>query len=57
MFGPDMSRIWKEERKGHWSRHFDLHGYHGLPGHDVSPNEKLVPVYTYFVEVCGFTFR
>ena len=52
-----MSRIWKEERKGHWSKHFDLHGYQGLPGHDVSPNEKLVPVYTYVVEVCGFTFR
>ncbi len=55
--GFSMTRIWKEERVGHWSQHFDLHGYRGLPGHDVSPDPKLVPVYTYFVEVCGFTFR
>ena len=52
-----MARVWKEQRSGHWSESFDLHGYHGLPGHDVSPDPKLVPVWTYFVEVCGFTFR
>ena len=52
-----MAQIWKEERQGHWSEHFDLHGYQGLPPHDVSPNPKLVPVYTYFVRVCCFTFR
>ena len=52
-----MAQIWKEERDGHWSEHFDLHGYQGLPPHDVSPNTKLVPVYTYFVRVCGFTFK
>ena len=52
-----MARIWKEERKGHWSQHFDLHAYAGLPPHDVSPNQKLVPVWTYCVDVCGFTFR
>jgi hypothetical protein len=28
-----------------------------LPGHDASPDPNLVPVWTYFVEVCGFTFR
>ncbi len=32
-------------------------GYLGLPGHDISPDKKLVPVYTYFVRVCGFTFQ
>ena len=52
-----MARIWKEERKGHWSEHFNLHGYQGLPGHDVTQNEKLVPVYTYCVQVCQFTFK
>jgi len=52
-----MARIWKEERKGHWSQHFDLHAYVGLPAHDVSPNPALIPVWTYCVEVCGFTFR
>lgn len=52
-----MARIWKEKRIGHWSLHFDLHAFHGLPGHDVSPNEKLLPVYNYFVDVCGFTFK
>jgi|GEM_PF-1773381 len=52
-----MARIWKEQRTGHWSEHFDLHAYRGLPGHDVSPDDKLVPVYTYFVSVAGFTFR
>ena len=29
-----MARIWKEERTGHWSEHFDLHGYHGFIGGD-----------------------
>lgn len=52
-----MARIWKETRTGHWSSHFDLHGHQGLPGHDVSPDEKLLPAYTYCVEVCGFCFR
>ena len=52
-----MAKIWKEERKDHWSKHFDLHAYYGLPGHDISPDNKLVPVWTYFVEVCGFTFK
>lgn len=52
-----MAQIWKEKRDGHWSEHFDLHAYQGLPPHDVSPNSKLVPVYTYFVRVCGFTFK
>jgi len=52
-----MAQIWKEQRDGHWSEHFDLHGYKDLPPHDVSPNSQLVPVYTYFVQVCGFTFR
>ena len=52
-----MARIWKEKRVGHWSEHFDLHGYVGLPGHDVSPDEGLVPVYNYYVTVCGFTFK
>ena len=52
-----MARIWKEKRTGHWSEHFDLHAYRGLPGHDVSPDEKLLPVFTYFVSVAGFTFR
>lgn len=51
-----MAHIWKEQRDGHWSEHFDLHGYEGLPPHEVSPNPS-VPVYTYFVRVCGFTFR
>jgi hypothetical protein len=52
-----VARVWKEWRSGHWSEAFDLHGFQGLPGHDVSPDPKLVPVWTYFVEVCGFTFR
>jgi len=52
-----MASVWKEVRLGHWSKHFGLHGYQGLPGHDVSPDEKLLPAYTYFVSVCGFTFR
>ena len=52
-----MARVWKEVRHGHWSKHFDLHGYQGLPGHDVSTDERLLPAYIYFVEVCGFTFR
>ncbi|MEM6257874.1 MAG: hypothetical protein AAGI37_06125, partial [Planctomycetota bacterium] len=52
-----MAQIWKEEREGHWSEHFDFHGYLGLPPVDISPDPKLVPVYTYFVRVCGFTFR
>jgi hypothetical protein len=56
-FGSIMARIWKEKRTGHWSRHFDLHGYRDLPGHDISPDEKLVPVFTYYVRVCSFTFR
>ena len=51
-----MARIWKEPRSGHWSAHFDLHGYQGLPGHDVSPDPAIVPVNSYFVRVCGFTF-
>ena len=52
-----MARIWKEPRTGHALSHFDLHGYQGLPGHDVSRDDKLLPVYTYCVEVCGFCFR
>jgi hypothetical protein len=52
-----VARIGKEERKGHWSESFSLQGYGGLLGHDVSPDPKLVPIWTYFVKVCGFTFQ
>ena len=27
-----------------------------MPGHDVSLDPRLIPAWTYFVRVCGFTF-